>query len=65
LHQVQYQYDLKSVPHLLEHILRKIIKHDVFEPNQVIQDNGKQHPSIIQQMPTNNHQSLQSNIMVQ
>jgi hypothetical protein len=62
---VQYQYGLISVLHQLEHILRKTIKHDVFEPNQVIQDNDKQHPSIIQLLPTGNHQSPQSDITVQ
>ena len=62
---MQYQYDLIFVLHQLKHILRKIIEHDVFEPNQVIQDNDKQHPSIIQLMPTGSRQFPQSDIMVQ
>lgn len=62
---MKYQYDLISILHQREHILRKTIEHDVFEPNQVILDNDKQHPSIIQLMLTGNHQSPQSDIMVQ
>lgn len=60
-----YQYDLISILHQLEHILRKTIEHDVFEPNQAIQDNDKQHPSRVQLKPTSSHQSPQSDIMVQ
>lgn len=62
---MQYRYDSISVLHQQEHTLRKTIVHDVSGPNQVIQDNGKQHLLITQLMLTSNHQSPQFGIMVQ
>ena len=44
---------------------QKTIVHDVSGPNQVIQDNGKQHLLITQLMLASNHQSPQFGIMVQ